>query len=139
GRYGVSQKASTRKARTVDVLIPEVWRKRRTQSRGAYFRKTPSEDKRPGLKVRRNDNDEILNTSVKSNDNQLPPLLNDHESEMNFNDTDMKDDIFPVLQPLVIKAALSTLSLNSTDSPTTETRRSSRQCTIPKQYNDYDM
>ncbi|CAF4666413.1 unnamed protein product, partial [Didymodactylos carnosus] len=55
------------------------------------------------------DNDELLNTSVKSNDNQLPPLLNDHESEMNFNDTDMKDDIFPVLQPLVIKAALSTL------------------------------
>ncbi|CAF4464362.1 unnamed protein product, partial [Didymodactylos carnosus] len=85
------------------------------------------------------DNDEILNTSVKSNDSQLPPLLNDHESEMNFNDTDMKDDIFPVLQPLVIKAVLSTLSLNSTDSPTTGTRRSSRQCTIPKQYNDYDM
>ncbi|CAF1535171.1 unnamed protein product [Didymodactylos carnosus] len=44
-----------------------------------------------------------------------------------------------MIQPLVIKAALSTLSLNSTDSSTTETRRSSRQCTKPKQYNDYDI
>ncbi|CAF1528742.1 unnamed protein product, partial [Didymodactylos carnosus] len=153
GRYGVSQKASTRKARPVDVLILEVWRKRRTQVRRSKSDDTLqhktkknsldsltdshlSEDHNLSINsesdnswnysnnnvscnnnininnvLNIDDNDEILNTSVKSNDNQLPPLLNDHESEMNFNDTAMKD----------------------------ETRRSLRQCTIPKQYNDYDM
>ncbi|CAF0923437.1 unnamed protein product [Didymodactylos carnosus] len=61
----------------------------------------------------------LLNTSVKSNDNKLPSLLSDHESEMSFKDADINDDIVPVIQPFVIKVALSTLSLNSTDIPTT--------------------
>ncbi|CAF4386388.1 unnamed protein product, partial [Didymodactylos carnosus] len=125
GRYGVSQKASTRKARPVDVLILEVWRKRRTQSRDSLTDSHLSEDHNLSINsesdnswnysnnnvscnnnininnvLNIDDNDEILNTSVKSNDNQLPPLLNDHESEMNFNDTAMKDGIFPVLQHL---------------------------------------
>ncbi|CAF0763660.1 unnamed protein product [Didymodactylos carnosus] len=85
-----------------------------------------------------NNNDEILNTNVKSDDNQLPPRLGDRKSELNFKDTNIKDDIHPSLQPVVIKAALSTLSLHLADISTTKTR-SSRHRTKSIQYNSYGM
>ncbi|CAF1443249.1 unnamed protein product, partial [Didymodactylos carnosus] len=62
GRYGLTQTAAQRKSRAFDVLMPETWRRRKSQSRGKYFRRAVSVDKTVGQKrVQRSQSDDLIN------------------------------------------------------------------------------